>query len=98
MIDREGIEYLRGGGSIIMHPKGNSMVPKIRSGQRVTVSGGKFDPKKGDIVLCRVAGKIYLHLVSAVSGGRYQISNNRGRVNGWTSRENIYGKVVEVGD
>jgi hypothetical protein len=39
----------------------------------------------GDIVLARVARTTYLLLVSAIdaAAGRVQISNNRGKVNGW---------------
>jgi hypothetical protein len=75
------------------------MVPLIRSRQLVTVA--PVDPSKvevGDIVLARVAGTVYLHLVSALdpSGGRAQISNNRGRVNGWTSHARIFGLCVAV--
>ena len=46
----------------------------------------------------RVAGTTYLHLVSAVDAGtgRVQISNNRGRVNGWTSRDKVYGICTAV--
>jgi hypothetical protein len=52
----------------------------------------------GDIVLVRVAGTTYLHLVSAVNAeaGRVQISNNRGRVNGWTSFARVYGICIAV--
>ena len=75
------------------------MVPLIRSRQLVRVA--PVDPAKveaGDIVLARVAGTVYLHLVSAVdtSRERVQISNNRGRVNGWTSQARVYGICVEV--
>jgi hypothetical protein len=80
-------------------PRGSSMAPLIRSRQLVTVE--PVDPatvKVGDIVLARVAGTIYLHLVSAVDhrAGRVQISNNRGRVNGWTSHARVYGRCVAV--
>jgi hypothetical protein len=53
----------------------------------------------GDIVLARVAGVVYLHLVSAVepAKGRVQISNNRGRVNGWTSYARVFGICTSVG-
>lgn len=76
------------------------MVPLIRSRQLVTVA--PVDPTKvqvGDIVLARVAGTTYLHLVSAVDTGRgrVQISNNRGRVNGWTDHARLYGICMAVG-
>jgi hypothetical protein len=75
------------------------MVPLIRSRQVVTVA--PVEPSAvavGDVVLARVAGAVYLHLVSAVdaANGRVQISN-RGRVNGWTSYARVYGICTAVG-
>lgn len=80
-------------------PSGSSMVPLIRSRQHVVVA--PVDPSKlevGDIVLARVAGTVYLHLVSSVdlARKRVQISSNRGRVNGWTSHDRIFGICVAV--
>jgi hypothetical protein len=78
-------------------PTGSSMVPLIRSRQLVTVR--PVLPAKievGDIVLCRVAGTTYLHRVSAVDATRVQISNNRGRVNGWTSHARVFGICTAV--
>jgi len=77
------------------------MVPLIRSRQLVMIA--PVDPAKlevGDIVLARVAGTVYLHLVSAVdhAGKRVRISNNRGRVNGWTSHDRVFGICVAVDD
>jgi len=88
------------GATVDFRPSGTSMVPLIRSRQSVTVA--PVDPTKvavGDIVLARVAGTVYLHLVSAVDAGagRVQISNNRGRVNGWTNHAKIYGICTAVG-
>ncbi|MDJ0343640.1 S26 family signal peptidase [Streptomyces sp. H10-C2] len=75
------------------------MVPLIRSRQRVVVT--PVDPSKvevGDIVLARVTGTVYLHLVSAVDPARtrVEISNNRGRVNGWTSHDRVFGICLTV--
>lgn len=80
-------------------PSGSSMVPLIRSRQQVVVA--PVDPSKlevGDIVLARVAGTVYLHLVSSVdlARKRVQISNNRGRVSGWTSHDRVFGICVAV--
>ena len=36
----------------------------------------------------------YLHLVKAVQGKRFQIGNNRGRINGWIGENAIYGKCI----
>jgi hypothetical protein len=35
-------------------------------------------------------------MVKAVQGGRFQIGNNRGRVNGWVSAGSIYGRCTRV--
>ena len=80
-------------------PSGSSMVPLIRSRQQVVVA--PVDPSKlevGDIVLARVAGTVYLHVVSSVDAARkrVQISNNRGRINGWTSHDRVFGICVTV--
>src|SRR5215831_10135347 len=87
------------GSTVDFRPVGPSMVPLIRSRQLVTVA--PVDPtlvEVGDIVLAKVAGTVYLHLVSAVDRdrGRVQISNNRGRINGWTSHAKVYGICTAV--
>lgn len=51
----------------------------------------------GDIVLCRVKGNQYLHLVKAIQGERFQIGNNRGGINGWVTRRQIFGRLTAVG-
>ncbi len=51
----------------------------------------------GSVVLCKVNGSQYLHLVSAVGqDGRYQISNNKGHVNGWCVCDNVFGVMTKV--
>jgi hypothetical protein len=50
----------------------------------------------GDVVLCNVMGHQYLHFVTAIDGDRFQIGNNRGHINGWTSARQIHGRVVAV--
>jgi hypothetical protein len=34
--------------------------------------------------------------VKAIQGTRFQIGNNRGRINGWITASGIYGKCVRV--
>jgi hypothetical protein len=87
------------GETVEFRPVGSSMVPLIRSRQLVTVVPVRPELlEPGDIVLARVAGSVYLHLVSAVDHERQrvQISNNRGRVNGWTSHARVYGICTSV--
>jgi hypothetical protein len=50
----------------------------------------------GDIVLCKVGGSEYLHLIKAIQGERFQIGNNRGRINGWVGASCIFGKCVQI--
>ncbi|WP_344329595.1 S26 family signal peptidase [Kitasatospora putterlickiae] len=88
-----------GGATVEFRPGGSSMVPLIRSRQSVVVA--PVDPSKlevGDIVLARVSGTVYLHLVSAVDPARrrVRISNNRGRVNGWTGHDRVFGICLTV--
>lgn len=90
------IESLKKGETVRIRPRGNSMSGKIESGDLVTIEPLTQSPEKGDIVLCRVSGSDYLHLVKAVSGDRFLIGNNRGKLNGWTGRGSVYGKVVKV--
>ena len=91
------IAKLRDGESVSFRPRGNSMAGKIESGQLCTVA--PFDCSAlsvGDIVLCKVNGREYLHLIKAIQGPRFQIGNNRGRINGWVSASAIFGKCVKI--
>jgi phage repressor protein C with HTH and peptisase S24 domain len=91
------IERLQRGETVSFRPRGNSMTPKIRSGQLCTVAPA--DPSTldvGDIVLCRVRGAEYLHLIKAVKDNRFQIGNNHGRINGWVGADKIYGRLLQV--
>jgi hypothetical protein len=94
------IEKLRNGETVKFRPHGNSMQPKIESGQLCTVEPLKALPEPGDVLLCTVEGRQFLHLCTAVKGSsekrQYQISNNKGWVNGTITIKNIYGKLVKV--
>ena len=93
------ISKLQQGQTVQFRPRGHSMKGKIASGQLVTVeplNDRKLEP--GNVVLCKVNGSQYLHLVKAVQGNRYQIGNNIGRINGWVTKSSIYGICVSVED
>lgn len=94
--DRATAEHLRSGESCLVTGYGNSMVPKLYSGETVIMDPVTEDTelKKGDIVLVKVKGHYYCHLISAIRGKSYQISNNHKHVNGWVSRSSIYGIMV----
>lgn len=73
------------------------MKGKIDSGQLCTVVPVEASALAvGDIVLCKVSGREYLHLIKAIQGPRFQIGNNRGHINGWVSASAIFGKCVRV--
>lgn len=73
------------------------MLGRIESGQLCTVAPVEAAVlQSGDIVLCRVRGAEYLHLVKAVQGERFQIGNNRGHVNGWVTAGAIFGHCIAV--
>ncbi|HEX4947952.1 MAG TPA: S24 family peptidase [Blastocatellia bacterium] len=93
------IAKLKEGEIVSFRPRGNSMKGKIESGQLCTVK--PIEPEEirvGDIVLCKVNGREYLHLVKAIQGPRFQIGNNRGRINGWITANSIFGKCVSIED
>ena len=73
------------------------MKGKVNDGDLVTIS--PCDPTTlscGDIVLVRVHGNDYLHLIKAIDGVRFQIGNNRGGINGWVRAGSIYGLAIKV--
>src|SRR5262245_9698308 len=74
------------GETVSFRPRGRSMKGKIEPGQLCTVAPARLEELRvGDIVLCKVGGTEYLHLVRALGAdGRVLIGNNRGRTNGWT--------------
>lgn len=73
------------------------MKGKVNDGNLVTVS--PCNPEQlsvGDIVLVRVKGNDYLHLIKSISNGRFLIGNNRGGINGWVGHNCIYGVATKV--
>jgi hypothetical protein len=92
------IAQLKQGTVVSFRPRGHSMSGKIESGQLCTVEPITDIPdlNVGDIVLCKVNGTEYLHLIKAIQGQRFQIGNNRGRINGWIGPASLYGRCVKV--
>lgn len=92
------IAKLKLGETVSFRPRGSSMAGKIESGQLCTVEPitdvSTLEP--GHIVLCKVGGNEYLHLIKAIQGQRFQIGNNRGFINGWIGPNAIYGRCIQV--
>lgn len=92
------IEDLKAGKTVENYVEsGNSMRPIIKHRQPVRLEPVNTDLLEiGDVVLVKVGGNIYTHKVSGVRKDEVQISNNHGRVNGWTKRDNVFGIVTAV--
>jgi len=90
-------EALLRGETVQVKPRGHSMRGKVNNGDIVTLEPVAPEAlAAGDIVLVRVHGRDYLHLVKAIDGARFEIGNNRGGINGWVGPNGIYGKAVKV--
>lgn len=90
-------EALRRGEVVQIRPRGHSMRGRVNSGDRVTLEPVDVATlSQGDIVLVRVRGTDYLHLIKAINGNRFLIGNNRGGTNGWVGPSAIYGLATKV--
>lgn len=89
---------LRAGQNVTINPRGNSMTPRVVSGATVDlIPVVEATPvAAGDVVLAHVRGRDFLHLVKAIRGNQYQIANNHGHVNGWVTKNAIYGLAVRI--
>ena len=91
------IEALARGEETQIKPRGHSMKGKVNDGDVVTLAPCKPEELSvGDIVLVRVRGRDYLHLIKAMDKGRFQIGNTRGGVNGWIGPDGIYGIATAI--
>lgn len=87
-----------------MKPSGGSMKPIINSKDKILLQVVEYGTRPtyqiGETVYCKVNGRYYVHLVKAIKQNgknfEYQIGNNRGGINGWTSEKNIYATVMTV--
>jgi hypothetical protein len=91
---QHAIEALARGETVTIRPRGHSMKGRVDDGQEVIVTPCiHANLVVGDVVLCKVNGREFLHLITAIDNKRYQIGNNRGHINGWIGCNAIYGKA-----
>jgi hypothetical protein len=92
------IEKLQRGETAQVRPSGHSMTGRVNHKDLVTLAPCDPDTLNvDDIVLVRVRGNVYLHLIKAVDNHkRFLIGNNRGKINGWVGRDAIYGIAISV--
>jgi hypothetical protein len=82
-LDKQGYTYGK--------PKGNSMSPRVKSGEKLLFLA-RPSYSVGDVVLCKVHGTFYVHMITKKDPKKgYLITNHKGFVNGWT--KNVYGKA-----
>lgn len=91
------IEALRRGETVQVRPRGHSMRGRVNDGNLVTLEPCDTDTLQADdIVLVKVKGRDYLHLIKAINGKRFQIGNNRGGINGWVGPNCVYGRAIKI--
>jgi hypothetical protein len=100
MSDRKyAIKILEEKGEITIRCNGNSMQPIIQSREAIHLR--RVDHKQlrvGDAVFCKINKNYQVHLITAIDKDRFQISNNKGWVNGWVNSKNIFGLAVQIED
>ena len=98
--DRATAEKLKQGETCWVLGIGNSMTPVLKNKQAVICAPVTQETvlKKKDIVLAKARGHYYLHFIHGVKGNgeEFLIGNNHGHMNGWVSRNCVFGKVVEI--
>lgn len=95
------IEKLQSGEIAQIRPRGHSMKGKVNDRDLVTLEPcNPEDLQQDDIVLVRVKGRVYLHIIKAIKQvkdqKRFLIGNNRGGTNGWVNMNAIYGIATEI--
>ena len=102
------------GKSVVYRSSGNSLWPRVQSGQKCTfipvrAAGQKLQQlgvylHVGDIVFCEVQprDRFFAHEIKEIETIKwvtyYSIGNARGHINGWCEAKHIYGKLVGVED
>ncbi len=86
-------------GKIELICNGRSMETIMFRGDTLHIK--KVEPsllRVGDAVFCKVKGSYQVHKISAIHHNQWEISNNRGYVNGNIDAKYIYGLCYQVND
>ena len=93
----QAIARLQAGQTVVVQPRGHSMAGRVNHRDLVTIAPyGDAEPEVDDVVLVKVRGREYLHLIKARQDARYLIGNNRGGLNGWVGRGAIFGRATRI--
>jgi hypothetical protein len=89
------------GETVSVQPRGHSMAGHINDGDLVTLKPCQVETvMPGDIVLVRIQGRRYTHLVLhqvlELDASRLLIGNNLGGIDGWVAEQDVYGRVIGI--
>lgn len=92
---------LLNGETIQIKPPGGSMTGRINNGDTVVLAPCTvIELKTDDIVLVRIRGRRYqhivLHQILQCDGQRFLIGSFQGRIDGWVQANDIFGKAIEI--
>lgn len=93
------IKILEEKGEVVIKAQGKSMQPKIMDGSSIFLK--KVDSSQlrvGDAVFVKVKSSLVVHEIGAINGDQFKIQNHKGFVNGWVSKNAIYGLCVATND
>jgi hypothetical protein len=91
---------LAAGRAVRLRGSGPSMRGRIEDGDWVTLAPVPAEELRvGDVVLARVpSGRLFVHLIREIDGGRFLIGNMLGEIDGWVGAPDVLAKAVRIGD
>lgn len=97
---KKAVAAMKEKGECYIQGFGGSMEPILHSGETFHFQSVTEEIRlsEGDIVFCEVNSELLLHKITAINGNKIQIGNNKGKVNGWTTKEHIFGKYIKTVD
>jgi hypothetical protein len=96
---KEAVEALKTDDVCQVRPRGGSMRGRIESGQLVTIMKvDGADVQLDDVIFIKWKRNYLLHIAKEISETEILIGNNLGKLNGWISKDDVIGKVINVED
>ena len=93
------IKILEEKGEATIKCNGRSMVPMIYPQEPIHLKKvEQCQLRVGDAVFVKIKSALQAHKISAIDRNRFQISNNKGFINGWVGFNSIYGLAIKVAD